>query len=137
MINGIQICDSNGLPFYVNFYALKTQIEGSVLSGLISAIGFMSMLLFKQDIASISFGDHEHKNQIIIIQKDLFQSKKKIFFVFFVSGKTDLSYLRRISTALFIEGKHLFQNRSIDVNIVSTLINRTLNRHFAEISTSS
>ena len=136
MINGIQICDSNGLPFYVNIYALEAKIEGSVLSGLISAIGYMSRLLFKQDVASISFGDHENKNSIIIIQKDLFQSQKKIYFVFFVSGKTDLRYLRRISTALFIEGKTLFQKRSVDVNIVTSIIIRILNRHFTEISTS-
>lgn len=77
MIKGIQISDSNGIPFYTKFGSDLGKFEGTILSGLISAIGNMSYLLFNKDVASISFGQQGDLNNIIILSKELRQAKRK------------------------------------------------------------
>lgn len=134
MINGIQISDSNGIPFYTKFMRLDGEFESTILSGLISAIGNMSYLLFKQDVASISFGAGADLHEIIIISKEMMSLKKKIYFVFFVQGDEDISYLRRMSTTLFIEAKDLLRKKSAEVRNVYTRIDNVINRQFAEIA---
>ncbi|MCF2139624.1 MAG: hypothetical protein K9W44_06185 [Candidatus Lokiarchaeota archaeon] len=134
MIKGIQISDSNGIPFYTKFGSDLGKFEGTILSGLISAIGNMSYLLFNKDVASISFGQQGDLNNIIILSKELRQAKKKIYFVFFADDNENISELRMIATTLFIQTKELLMQRTSEVRYVSNRIDKVLGTQFAQIA---
>ncbi|TFH28691.1 MAG: hypothetical protein E4G98_05025 [Promethearchaeota archaeon] len=134
MINGIQISDSNGIPFYTKFMQLEEEFDSTILSGLISAIGNISNVLFRKDVASISFGAGENAHEIIMISKELHQQSRKIYFVFFTQGGVDISYLRRMSTTLYIEAKDLLHLRTAEVNNVFHRIDNIITNQFAEIA---
>ena len=108
MIKSILVCDSQGYPFYSkNFDTNLGEIDPTIFSGLISAIGVIGKELFKEDIATISYGE---KYEITIITKELFGEKKLIYFVFVIEGGIDLKLMRKISTNIFIETKQVLKD---------------------------
>lgn len=108
MIKSILICDSQGYPFYSkNFDSNLGEIDPTIFSGLISAIGAIGKELFKEDIATISYGE---KYEITIITKELFGDRKSIYFVFLLQGERDLKLMRQLSTNIFIETKHVLKD---------------------------
>jgi len=108
MIIAVLVCDSQGYPFYSNKIDPSIgDINPAIFSGLISAIGAIGKQLFKEDIARISYGD---KYEIGIITKELFGDKKLIYFVFLIEGEPDLSLMKKLSTNIFIETKHVLRN---------------------------
>ena len=110
MIKSILVCDSQGHPFYSKeFDSSLGEIDPTILSGLISAIGVIGKQLFKEDIATISYGE---KYEITIITKELFGDKKSIYFVFVSEGEIDLKLMRQLSTNIFIETKHVLKDPS-------------------------
>ncbi len=110
MLKSILICDSQGYPFYSkNLDPNLGEIDPTILSGLISAIGVIGKKLFKEDIATISYGE---KYVITIITKDLFGGNKSIYFVFIIEGDMDLKLMRKLSTNIFIETKHVLKDPS-------------------------
>jgi hypothetical protein len=110
MIKSILICDSQGYPFYSKkMDASLIDIEPAIFSGLISAIGAIGKQLFKEDIATINYGENY---EILIITKDLFSDQKSIYFVFLIEDKVDLKLVKRISTHIFIETKQVLKNPS-------------------------
>ncbi len=108
MIKAVLVCDSQGYPFYSNKMDPSIgDIEPAIFSGLISAIGAIGKQLFKEDIARISYGE---KYEIGIITKELYGDKKVIYFVFLIEGEPDLSLMKKLSTNIFIETKHVLKD---------------------------
>jgi hypothetical protein len=108
MIKSILICDSQGYPFYSKqFDSNLGEIDSTIFSGLISAMGAIGKELFKEDIATISYGE---KYEITIITKELFGDyKKSIYFVYIIQGERDLKLMRQLSTNIFIETKQVLK----------------------------
>ncbi|MFX1391896.1 MAG: hypothetical protein ACFE9Z_17665 [Promethearchaeota archaeon] len=110
MLKSILVCDSQGYPFYSKKLDPNLgEIDPTIFSGLISAIGVIGKELFKEDIATITYGE---KYAITIITKELFGDKKSIYFVFVIEGEKDLKLMRKLSTNIFIETKHVLKDPS-------------------------
>ena len=108
MIKSILVCDSKGYPFYSKKLDPHIdEIDSTIFSGLISAIGAIGKHLFKEDLATISYGE---RYGITIITKELFGDKKSIYFVFVIEGKMDIKLMRQLSTNIFIETKHVLKD---------------------------
>lgn len=111
MIQKLLICDSQGYPFYSrNMDDSIPEMDKSLLSGLISAIGTIGDKIFKKKIANISFGNGSAGSYISIITKDLLFEDKAIFFVFFMKGECNTHLIKEISTTIFIENKQFLKN---------------------------
>jgi hypothetical protein len=128
MIKSILVCSSEGYPFYSKQIDKSLgEINPAILSGLISAIGAIGKQIFKEDIATISYGENY---EITIITKELFGDKKSIYFVFLIEGEPDLPLMKKLSTNIFIETKHVLKNPSaakLDIKEkVDRLIDNTL-----------
>ena len=114
MIKSILVCDSQGYPFYSKeFDQSLGEIDPTIFSGLISAIGVIGKQLFKEEIATISYGEKYE----ITITKELFGDKKSIYFVFVNEGEMDLKLMRKLSTNIFIETKHVLKDPSAKLDI--------------------
>jgi hypothetical protein len=110
MLKSILVCDSQGYPFYSKKLDQNLgEIDPTIFSGLISAIGAIGKKLFKEDIATITYGE---KYIITIITKELFGDNKSIYFVFVIEGEADLKLMRKLSTNIFIETKHVLKDPS-------------------------
>ncbi|MFW9968956.1 MAG: hypothetical protein ACFFDF_02065 [Candidatus Odinarchaeota archaeon] len=111
MIKSILICDSEGYPFYSKKLDQDLgEIDPTIFSGLLSAIGAIGKQLFKEDIATISYGE---KYEIVIITKELIGDQKSIYFVFIIEGEKDFQLMRKLSTNIFIETKHVLKDPSV------------------------
>ncbi|MHA1794594.1 MAG: hypothetical protein ACTSUK_00655, partial [Promethearchaeota archaeon] len=133
MIKGIQISDATGVPFYTKIGPSIGDFESTILSGLISAIGNMSNVLFQKEVASISFGSGANTNNIFIISKEIHDTRKKIYFVFFVDGQEDIKILRRMATTIFIHTKEILKHKSSEFRYISTRIDKVFSSQFAEL----
>ena len=110
MIKSILICDSQGYPFYSKkFDQNLDEIDPTIFSGLISTIGAIGKHLFKEEIATISYGE---KYEITIITKELLGDEKVIYFVFLIEGDSDLKLMKQLSTNIFIETKQVLKDPS-------------------------
>ncbi len=108
MIQSILICDDSGYPFYSKkFDPNLDDMDPTIFSGLISAIGVIGKQLFKEDIATISYGEN---NEIIIITKEFLEDQKTIYFVFIIEGEADLKLIKQLSTNIFIETKQVLRD---------------------------
>ena len=108
MIQSILICDDSGYPFYSKkFDPNLDAMDPTIFSGLISAIGLIGKQLFKEDIATISYGEN---NEIIIITREFIEDQKTIYFVFIIEGEADLKLIKQISTNIFIETKEVLKD---------------------------
>ena len=108
MIKSILVCDSQGYPFYSKrFDNNMGDIDSTIFSGLISAIGAIGKQLFKEEIATISYGE---KYEIAIITKEIFGTQKSIYFVFINEGEPDLKLMKQLSTNICIETKHVLKD---------------------------
>ncbi len=111
MIKSILVCDSQGYPFYSKKLDPSLgDIHPTIFSGLISAIGAIGKQLFKEDIATISYGENY---EITIITKELFGDQKSIYFVFLIEGEKDLKLMKKLSTNIFIEAKQVLKDPSV------------------------
>ena len=108
MLKSVLVCDSQGYPFYSKKLDPNLdEIDPTIFSGLLSAIGAIGKKLFKEDIATITYGE---KYEILIITKNLFGDQKTIYFVFINEGEVDLKLIKQISTNIFIETKQVLKN---------------------------
>jgi hypothetical protein len=111
MIKSILVCDSEGYPFYSKQIDKSLgEIDPAILSGLISAIGAIGKQIFKEEIATISYGENY---EITIITKELLSDRKTIYFVFLIEGEPDLPLMKKLSINIFIETKHVLKDPSI------------------------
>ncbi len=126
MIKSILICDSQGYPFYSKkMDDTLNDIEPAIFSGLISAIGAIGKQLFKEDIATINYGENY---EILIITKDLFSDQKSIYFVFLIENEVDLQLVKRISTHIFIETKQVLKNPSSKVLVIKDKVDKIIDK---------
>jgi len=108
MIKSVLICDSTGYPFYSRKIDPKIgEIDPTIFSGLISAIGAIGKELFKEEIATITYGENY---EITIITQELLGDQKLIYFVFIIEGERDLKLMKKLSTNIFIETKHVLKD---------------------------
>ncbi len=108
MIKSVLICDSVGYPFYSRKMDPKIgEIDPTIFSGLISAIGAIGKELFKEDIATITYGENY---EITIITQELFGNQKSIYFVFIIEGERDLKLMKKLSSNIFIETKQVLKD---------------------------
>ena len=110
MIKSILVCDSESYPFYSKKIDPSLgDIDPAILSGLISAIGVIGKQIFKEEIATISYGENY---EITIITKELLGDEKLIYFVFLIEGERDLPFMKKLSTNIFIETKQVLKDPS-------------------------
>ena len=108
------ISDDSGIPFYSREFNFEG-IDATLLSGLLSAVGTIGKTLFRQDIATITFGDSiqaKNSSKIVVISKEFFAIKKQIFFVFFYHGEHNMKQLRQLATTIFMDAKQSFRDRT-------------------------
>jgi hypothetical protein len=124
MIKSVLVCDSQGYPFYSKKLDNDLgEIDPTIFSGLLSAIGAIGKQLFKEDIATISYGE---KYEVVIITKELFGDQKSIYFVFVIEGDKNLKLMRRLSTNIFIETKHVLKDSSVDKQDIQEKVDKIL-----------
>ena len=126
------ISDDSGIPFYSREFDFEG-IDATLLSGLLSAVGTIGKTLFKQDIATIVFGENiqpKNESKIIVISKEFFSIKKQIFFVFFYHGEQNMKQLRQLATTLFMESKHSFRDRVPETQQLRKNIDRIIDLKF-------
>jgi len=126
------ISDDSGIPFYSREFDFEG-IDATLLSGLLSAVGTIGKTLFKQDIATIVFGENiqpKNASKIIVISKEFFQIKKQIFFVFFYHGEQNMKQLRQLATTIFMESKHSFRDRTPETQQLRKSIDRIIELKF-------
>ena len=124
MIQSILVCDSQGYPFYSKKIDPNLgELDPTIFSGLISAIGAIGKQLFKEDIAKIHYGE---AYEIVIITKELFGDDKSIYFVFIIEGDVDLKLIKQISTNIFIETKHVLKDPSAAKLDIKTKVDKLL-----------
>ena len=126
------ISDDSGIPFYSREFDFAG-IDATLLSGLLSAVGTIGKTLFKQDIATIVFGENiqpKNASKIIVISKEFFQIKKQIFFIFFYHGEQNMKQLRRLATTIFMEAKQSFRNRTPETQQLRRSIDRIIELKF-------
>ncbi|MHA1520888.1 MAG: hypothetical protein ACTSRK_11960 [Promethearchaeota archaeon] len=129
-LKSMLICDNGGLPFYSRNFDEFIQIDDALLSGLLSAIGTIGKTLFKQEIATIKFGEGNEISRILVITRELFSSHRQIFFVFFYTGEIDIKRLRSVSTLIFMEAKRAFKDQTPETKVVGILIDKILDNKF-------
>ncbi|MHA1732577.1 MAG: hypothetical protein ACTSU5_11590 [Promethearchaeota archaeon] len=123
------ICDEEGFAFYSKDFD-GVELEASLLSGLISAIGSVGRHLFNKEIATIHFGDED---SIVVISKDLIAAGRTINFVFLCSESYDIQDLRRVATRLFMGLKPHLKYKSSDVGPVYALADKLVATHFPDL----
>jgi len=126
------ISDDSGIPFYSREFDFEG-IDATLLSGLLSAVGTIGKTLFKQDIATIVFGENiqpKNASKIIVISKEFFQIRKQIFFVFFYHGEQNMKQLRQLATTIFMEAKHSFRDRAPETQQLRKSIDRIIELKF-------
>ncbi|TFG06972.1 MAG: hypothetical protein EU539_06275 [Promethearchaeota archaeon] len=118
MIKSILISDSEGYVFYSKILDRDMYNYDSVLlSGFISAIGSVGRELFKEEIATISFGYEQDSPGIVVLTKDFFGTEKKIYFVFVTHGDIDLKMIKDVCTNIYINNKADLKASGVKKNI--------------------
>ncbi|MBA7600667.1 MAG: hypothetical protein KAT57_06630 [Candidatus Lokiarchaeota archaeon] len=126
MIKSVLVCDSEGYPFYSRkIDSNMGEIDPTIFSGLISAIGAIGKELFKEEIATITYGE---KYEITIITKELFGNQKSIYFVFLIEGNADLKLMKQLSTNIFIETKNVLKDPLSARQDIKEKVDRILNK---------
>ncbi|GAB4325373.1 MAG: hypothetical protein Kow0069_31410 [Promethearchaeota archaeon] len=115
MLKLLLICNEAGIPFFSRKFAGDLDVDPLLFSGLISAIENIGHALFKQKIATITYGEQSSflsestLNQIVVITKEMFSTGKCVNFVFVCSGNYEVRGFREIATTLFVAIKPMFQ----------------------------
>ena len=128
------ICDNRGYPFYAkrideNFI----DIDPILLSGLISAIGTLGKTLFKEEIATISFGTTKDMSNLVTVSKELFGQTRKIYFVFINKGEIKHNLIMQLVTAIFIETKPVLKDTSNIRQDIQDKIDRIIDNKLSEL----
>jgi len=135
-LNCFMISDDSGIPFYSRAFNGFKLLDDTLLSGLISAIGSVGMKLFKQEIATISFGTGAEASYMAVVTRELFSAGKTINFVFFYTGTIgdlQLKAFRELSTTIFMETKLLFRTNAPNMSEIREKINKLLDQRFSKL----
>ena len=112
MINALLITDANGFPLYDKNITQLKHFEPSLLSGLISSISHIGQSIFHENIGTVQFGNEVDPAFICIITKEIPQTKQVVHFVFFMQGRCDMVYIKKIAAGIFIEIKRNLQAKA-------------------------
>ncbi len=135
----ILIYDERGLPLFMHSFDSKVQLDETLFSGLLSAIGMIGKNIFNQDIATIQFGGEkmDQTSRIVVISRELILVKKQINFVFLIEGKISLKQLKSLSSMIFLEIKQFIQKEGKrDPKVsekIAQIIKEHINSHKIEI----
>ena len=135
MIICLQICDSCGFPFYTRTFGGNSEVDGNLLSGLVSVIGNLGKKIFNQDIATITFGAAEEDINMIVVAKDLYSENKSIYFVFYLKGKCNHQLIKEISTALFIDNKIQLCSSDFEADPIKDRVDNLIKIKFNDFKT--
>jgi hypothetical protein len=130
------ISDDSGIPFYNRVFNGFKLLDDTLLSGLISAIGSVGKKLFKQEIATISFGTGTDASYMSVVTRELFSAEKTINFVFFYTGNVgeiQLKVFRELATTLFMETKLLLRTNAPNMVEIREKINKILDQRFSKL----
>ncbi|MBD3253777.1 MAG: hypothetical protein GF383_01725 [Candidatus Lokiarchaeota archaeon] len=118
MIKSILVCDSEGYVFYSRIFDKdKFDYDSTLLGGFITAIATVGRELFKEEIATISFGYNDTAPNIVVLYKEFFHTDKKIYFVFITKGDIDLRKIKDVCTNIFIENKNELKATGVKKNL--------------------
>lgn len=131
-LKSMLIYDSNGLPLFLHYFEDTLEIDESLFSGLLSAIGSIGKQIFNQSIATIEFGgDHgENNNKIVVITRELISIGKQVYFVFFMEGNVNLKPLKSLSSMIFLETKEMLQKGISDHKPIKMRISKIITSHW-------
>jgi len=104
-----------------------------LLSGFIASIGIVGRRFFKQDIATINFGQDSSSIKITVINRDMIQDDKTINFVYFYKGEEKINRFGEITTTIFMELKNRFKLQSPDVSLIKSQIDGILEKKYSKI----
>ncbi len=111
----------------------ESQESEQLLSGFITSIGIIGKKFFKQDIATINFGQDHESIKITVINREMVQDNKIINFVFFYNGNEPVSRFREITTTIFMESKLLLRQDNPDLTQIRNQINSILEKKYSKI----
>ena len=89
--------------------------------------------LFKEEIATISFGTSKDMSNIVTVSKELFGQTKIIYFVFINKGEINHNLMRQLVTAIFIETKHVLKDTSSIIQDIQDKIDRIIDNKLKEL----
>ena len=89
--------------------------------------------LFKEEIATISFGTSKDMSNIVTVSKELFGQTKIIYFVFINKGEINHNLMRQVVTAIFIETKHVLKDTSSIIQDIQDKIDRIIDNKLKEL----
>ena len=113
MISALLITDANGFLLYdKNINHQLKDFEPSLLSGLISSISHIGQSIFHKNIGTVQFGNNKDPAFICILTKEIPQTKQTVHFVFFMQGRCDIVYIKKIAAGIFIEIKRSLQAKA-------------------------
>ena len=130
MIKNFLITDSTGVAMYAKNVSNSKDISTQLFSGLISTVGTVGKMLFKQNLATISFGSNFDENQIIILEKERFGQKKAIYFVFAGNHLEDAVPLKEIAATLYIEAKKELNDPQNNKDLLKQKVDTILENRF-------
>ena len=109
------LIDRGGYAFYSRIFDKNLKdYDSSLFSGFISAIGTIGRELFKEEIATISFGYNSNDPSIVVLSKDVFGTDKRIYFVFLTQGDIDLKKVKDVCTNIYIQNKQSLKTSKIN-----------------------
>ncbi len=111
----------------------ENQEAEQLLSGFITSIGIVGKKFFKQDIATINFGQDHESIKITVINREMIQDNKTINFVFFHTGNEPISKYREMTTTIFMESKLLLRQQSPDLTQIRNQIDSILEKKYSKI----
>ena len=90
--------------------------------------------LFKEEIATISFGTSKDMSNLVTVTKELFgQADKVIYFVFVNKGEINHNLMRQVVTAIFIETKHVLKDTSAIKQDIQFKIDKIIDNKLKEL----
>ena len=89
--------------------------------------------LFKEEIATISFGTSKDVSNLVTVTKELFGQEKVIYFVFINKGEINHGLIKQIVTAIFIETKHVLKDTSAIKQDIQFKIDKIIDNKLKEL----
>jgi predicted negative regulator of RcsB-dependent stress response len=133
MIKNFLITDSTGIALYSKNVNSAKEISTQLFSGLISTVGTVGKMLFKQKLATITFGSDVNENQVVILSKDRYGDQKSIYFVFAGNHLENTIPLKEIAATLYIEAKKELMNPQSG-DLLKQKINNLLENRFHNLT---
>lgn len=134
MIKNFLVTDSTGGALYSKNVNSGKDISTQLFSGLISTVGTVGRMLFKQKLATITFGANENENQVVILTKDRYGEKNSVYFVFAGNHLENTIPLKEIAATLYIETKKELNDPQNNKDVLQRKIDTLLENRFHNLT---